>query len=146
MARFVVGARQASAATSTNPGGSLYSNGTVSLKLVEIGVSNTTATQCMIALCRITTAGTQGAALTEAEYDESAPAPTGAGFNTHTSTGPTISDLGYRATVGAAYGAGVIWTFGDRGLIVPAASNNGIGIYVPNGTGQICDFYFVWDE
>lgn len=146
MARYVVGARQTAAGDSTHPSGALGSNGTVSLKIVEIGVSNTTATQCMVALCRITTAGTPGAALTEAEYDESAPAPTGAAVNTYTSTGPTISDLGYRATIGAAYGAGVIWTFGDRGLVVPAASNNGIGIYVPNGTGQICDFYFVWDE
>jgi hypothetical protein len=135
------------APTSTLPGMSLYASATNSGKIREIWIFNTTVTQCNVALQRITTAGTQGAALTEVEYDESGPSPTLAGFNSHTSTPPTLgTGLIAMGMIGAAYGAAVVWSFGDTGLVVPATANNGIGITCPNGTGQVCDVVWVWDE
>lgn len=146
MARYSVGARAAGAGSSTLPIGSLYAAASVNFRLREVGVFNTTTTALVVAMCRLSTTGTQGSALTEAGHDASSVTSSAQGFNTHT-VAPTLVDLGYRATLGAAAGAGVIWTFGsDTGLNVNTGTTNGIGIYVPTGTGQIVDFYFVWDE
>jgi hypothetical protein len=48
--------------------------------------------------------------------------------------------------LGAAIGAGVIWTFGDAGIRIPVGAANGVGVVVENGTGQACQIYAVWDE
>jgi hypothetical protein len=48
--------------------------------------------------------------------------------------------------LGAAIGAGVIWTFGDQGIRIPTGTANGVGVVVENGTGQACQVYMVWDE
>jgi hypothetical protein len=133
MARYSVGARAAAIGSATIPLGSLYATASVNFRLREVGVFNTTTTAVVVAL-------------TEFALDHSSVAASAEGFNSHT-VGPTLADGGYRATLGAAAGAGVIWTFGgDAGINVNAATTNGIGIYTPTGTGQICDFYFVWDE
>lgn len=146
MGRCMVGARAAGAGSATLPIGSIYSSASVNPRLREVGVFNTTTTSLVVALCRLSTTGTQGAALTEAAADATGAAPAVSGFNTHT-VAPTLVDLGYRATLGAAIGAGVIWTFGgDIGITCAVGTANGIGIYIPTGTGQIVDFYFVWDE
>lgn len=105
---------------------------------------NTTATETVAALCRLTSAGTQGAGLTELAEDPDI-TPVATVVNTHT-IGPTIAGAFVRALLGAAKGAGVIWTFGSRGLIIPQGTANGIGLYTPDGTGQIWDFSYVWDE
>ena len=60
-------------------------------------------------------------------------------------------DLGYRAVLGAAVGSGVIWTFGDDGILIGEpdaveAVTNGIGVILETGTGQICQVYMSWDE
>jgi hypothetical protein len=99
-----------------------------------------------IKLSRLTTAGTQGSALTEAEYEPEGSPPLCTGFNTHTAAPTLGDDLGYRATLGAAIGAGVIFTFGGDGIRVPVGTGNGVGIITAIGTGQVVDFYFVWDE
>jgi len=66
--------------------------------------------------------------------------------STHT-VAPTLGDdLGYRASIGAAIGAGVIWTFGDSGLRIPVGTANGIGVIAENGTGQAAQIYLVFDE
>src|SRR6266508_2525260 len=64
-------------------------------------------------------------------------------FNTTTTS--TSVALARFSTAGTP-GAGVIFTFGGKGLRVPAGTANGVGLYVPNGTGQIWDFYYAWDE
>jgi hypothetical protein len=92
----------------------------------------------------MTAAGTPGAGLTEASYDPSY-TPVATGFQTHSATG-TNTDLGYRASIGAAIGAGVIWTFGDTGIVIPVGVANGVGVMIENGTGQISQIYFIWDE
>ena len=145
MSRFSAGTRTAAGST-TLPIISLYSSASVNFAIVEIGVFNTTTTAVALKLCKLTTAGTPGAGLTETSHEYGAPTASCTAFNTHSSTGPTVVDLGYNVTLGAAAGSGIIWTFGDRGLIVPIGTGNGVGIIVATGTGQICDAYIVWDE
>lgn len=146
MARCVVGARAAGAGSATLPIGSIYSAAAVNPRLREIGVFNTTSTALVVALCRLSTAGTRGSTLTPQTVDATAATPSVTAYNTHT-VAPTLVDMGYRASLGAAVGAGVIWTFGgDVGVTCAVGTGNGLGIYVPTGTGQVCDFYFLWDE
>jgi hypothetical protein len=144
MPRYSVGART-SAGSTTLPIISLYSVAAQNFSIVEIGVSNTTATAVALKLCKLTTTGTQGTALTEQVVDDFGPASGCQAFNTHT-VAPTVVDIGYNVTLGAAIGSGWIWTFGGAGLAVPVATTNGAGIIVATGTGQICDAYIVWDE
>lgn len=145
MARFVGGAKTTGAGSTTLPLISLYAAASTPAKVREIGFFNTTATACDIKLVRESSTGTQGAAITEGNFDGATPASQCQMVNTHT-IAPTVTDLGYRLSVGAAIGAGIIWTFGDTGLIIPAGTANGIGLIVENGTGQILQAYFVWDE
>jgi hypothetical protein len=146
MARYSVAERSTNAGSTTLPLFSLYASAGVAAKVREIGIFNTSTTAAAYCLRRFSATGTQGTALTECEYDEAAPAPLTTAFNSHSVT-PTIT-AGYLrvATLGAAAGAGVIWTFGDTGLVVPSGTGNGIGILVYTGTGQIVDFYIDWDE
>jgi hypothetical protein len=146
MATYGVGARTTAAPTATLPAISLYATSAVNFSLLEIGITNTTATACMVALCRLTTAGTQGAALTEANLDQTSVLPTCTAVNSHTGTAPTLVDLGYRWSLGAAIGSGVIWTWQPWEMTVAPAAANGIGVYCPTGTGQVLDVYFKWIE
>src|SRR4029077_20635174 len=146
MAVYSVGARTTNAPTATLPAISLYATNAVNFSMLEIGITNTTAVACMVGLCRLTSAGTQGTGLTEANLDQSSVLPTCTAFQSHTSTGPTLTDLGYRWSLGAAVGSGVIWTFQPWELTVMAATTNGGGDYCPTGTGQILDVYFKWIE
>ncbi len=145
MSRFSGGVRTAIGST-TLPIISLYAIANISGALREVGLFNTAATAVNLVLRRLTTAGTQGASQTEAQHDEDSPTPNMDLRTTHT-VAPTLGDdLGYRTTLGASIGAGVIWTFGDKGLIIPTGTANGIGVLVGTGTGQIIDAYMVWDE
>jgi hypothetical protein len=146
MARYSVNVRSTSTGSSTLPVFSLYAAANYDLHVVEVGAFNTTTTAVSVALRRLTTTGTQGAALDEIPWDPDSPAATGTGFNTHT-VGPTITAGAFaQATLGAAAGSGVIWTFGDRGIRIPKGTGQGVGILVPNGSGQVLDGYIVWDE
>lgn len=139
------GGRASSAGSATIPAGSLYAVANRPLVVREVHVWNTTATATSVALRRLTTAGTQGAALDELSEDPEI-TPAGTLFNTH-SAGPTITAGVYvRGILGAAIGSGVIWTFGGNGLVIPAGTGNGVGLLVPDGTGQVWDFAYVWDE
>jgi len=145
MARFSAGTRTGAGST-TLPIISIYSAAAVNFSIVEIGVTNTTTTAVALKLCKLTSAGTPGAGLTETSHEYGAPTASCTAFNTHSSTGPTVVDLGYNTVLGGAIGSGVIWTFGDRGIVVPVGVANGVGVIVATGTGQICDAYIVWDE
>ena len=145
MARYAVGVLTGAGST-VLPIISLYSTAAVSPVVREIGLTNTTSTAVALKLTYLTTAGTQGAGLTETKYRESAGAAVCTAFTTHT-VAPTLGgDLGYRASLGAAVGAGVIWTFGEQGLTPPLGTGNGVGVIVENGTGQAVQAYIVWDE
>lgn len=145
MARYSAGAKTTAGST-VLPIISLYSAAAVGAKIREIGVFNTTSTAVDVKLVRLTSAGTQGAGLTEAKYDPDSAAASCTAFNTHSANPSLGDDLGYRASLGAAVGAGIIWTFGDQGLRVPVGTGNGLGVIVENGTGQACQAYVIWDE
>lgn len=145
MPRYSAGAKTTAGST-TLPIISLYSGAAVGPKIREIGVFNTTSTAVDVKLVRLTSAGTQGAGLTEANHDPDTATAACSAFNTHSANPSLGNDMGYRASLGAAVGAGVIWTFGDQGIRVPVGTSNGLGVIVENGTGQACQAYIVWDE
>jgi hypothetical protein len=128
---------------------SLYATAAVQPRLIEVGIFNTTATAMNVALARFTTAGTSTAVTTGGYENDDSQSPVTTPRGVHSSTAPTLGAILRYASLGAAIGAGVIWTFGGggtTGIIIPNATSNGVGLYVPNGTGQICDIYWVWDE
>jgi hypothetical protein len=146
MARFSSGVRTGAGST-TLPIISIYGSATGGGRVREIGVFNTTSTAVALNLIRLTNTGTQGAGLAEAKHDPASGPALCTVFTTHT-VDPTASaiDLGYRTTLGAAVGSGMVWTFGDTGLMIPIDATEGIGVIVSTGTGQVCDSYLVWDE
>ena len=139
------GGRITTAATATLPAGSLYAIANRPLYVVEVGIFNTTITATNVALGRFSTAGTPGSGFTEMSEDNEI-TPVATLFDSHTSTAPTLVGTYARGDLGAAIGAGVIFTFGGKGLRVPAGTGNGVGLLCLNGTGQIWDFYYAWDE
>jgi hypothetical protein len=148
MARHSAGGRFTSAASSTLPGASIYAAAATGGRIREIGVFNTTSTACAVSIRRLTTAGTQGAAIDELPWNTvvASAASQMTVVNTHT-VGPTITAGHFAyASIGAAVGSGLIFTFGDEGIVVPLGTGNGVGILCPVGTGQVLDFWFVWDE
>lgn len=147
MARFSAGGRSTIAATSALPCFSLYATAGVRARVVEVGVFNTTTTACVVALQRFTTTGTQGSAISVIPEFDVEQAATATPKNGHT-VGPTItSGVARQASLGAAIGSGVIWTWPDAGpLEIAAATTNGVGVTCPTGTGQVVDFYIVWLE
>lgn len=145
MARYSFGMRATVVGTAARAICSIFSPAGSGFKLVEVGVYNTTTTALAIALARFTNATGVGAGQTEGEYDQDAAPPLATVFAGHTADGG-IGQILRQGTLGAAAGAGVIWTFGDGGIVVPSGTANGIGIIVPTGTGQICDVEYTWTE
>ena len=150
MARFSVAFRSAGAGSATLPLGSIWSTAAVRPRLVEVAVFNTTAVAVAVALARFSGgAGTKGAAVTAVYEDDNSQAAVTTAANTHTVTPTAISAPLRQATLGAAAGSGIIWTFGGgktSGLVIPNSTTDGIGIIIPAGAGQICDIGFTWDE
>lgn len=142
MARYSAGVLTGAGST-TLPVISLYSAAAVTGIITEIGLFNTTATAVAVKLVRLTTTGTQGTGLTEAANRPNAPAASCAAFTTHTGAPTLGADLGYRASLGAAVGSGVVWTPNLETLVGTA---NGIGVIVENGTGQALQAYIKWEE
>lgn len=148
MPRFAVGAKT-SAGTVQWPMLSLFSATTTQPVVREIGIFNTTTTAFDVRLVRISSGpGTVGAGLTETPIDNPLAVAGAMGFTTYTAGTPTLVDAGYRASIGAAIGAGVIWTFGGEGIEITAAAGtvNGIAVGPENGAGQASQVYIVWDE
>lgn len=144
MARHSVAGRATVVGTSARAIASVFATASVGFRLREVGVFNTSSTAVAVALVRFTAATNVGAGLTEADYD-AAQAAVATGFAGHTADGTTGQVL-RQASLAAAVGAGVIWTFGDSGIIVPVGTANGIGVTIPTGTGQTLDYYYEWDE
>lgn len=147
MARYTAGGRTTGAGSTTLPAAALIAATNNDIYLVELGVWNTTAVACNVALRRLTSAGTPGATITSIPWDPDTTASVGLLKDTYTSTGPTITAGNYRfASLGAAIGSGVIWTFAGRGLRIPKTTANGLAVLPGTGTGQILDIYAEWDE
>ncbi len=150
MPRFGAGTLTGAGST-TLPLMSLYSAASSVGALREVGVFNTTAVAVAVKLVRLDTKGTQGAGLVEARHNPKRPAALCTAFTTHTVNPALGDDLGYRAQLGAAIGSGLVWSFGEDGLVIgpeDAAEQDifGIGLIIATGTGQACEAYFVWDE
>jgi hypothetical protein len=124
---------------------SLFATAAKQPRIREIGVTNTSATALTVAVARFTTATNVGAGLAENGEDDSVSVAEATVFAGHTGDGG-VGGVVRQASLGAAVGAGIIWTFGGNGLVIPAGTANGVGIITPVGTGQICDCYIVWDE
>lgn len=147
MARYSAGGRSTIAASSTLPCASLYATAGVRPGIVEVGIFNTTSTALVVALQRLSTTGTQGTAISVLPDDQVEQSAVATPKNGHT-VGPTItSGVLRQASLGAAVGSGVIWTWPDNApLRIAAATTNGVGITCPTGTGQVVDFYIAWLE
>jgi hypothetical protein len=149
MARFSAGVRATASAGSLIPIISVFPGGVVGGSLREIGVFNTSGTAFEIRLARITVGpGTLGAALAEACVTNPGAVAACQAFTTSTGGTPTFVDLGYRTVIGPQAGAGVIWTFGDVGMILPptVGTLNGVCVIPETGASQIAQTYAVWDE
>jgi len=142
--RHSVAGRSTVAGTTLRAVASLFATATIGFKLREVGVFNTTTTALAVSLVRFTNATGVGAGLTEVDYD-AANLAAATGFAGHTADGAVGSPF-RQASLGAAIGSGVIWTFGDSGLLIAVGTANGIGIICPTGTGQVLDYYYDWDE
>lgn len=145
MARFVISGRSTITPNATLPGVSLYATSAVQPRIFQVGVFNTTATAAMLALMRLTTAGTQGTGLTEVPVDDPTKVAVATGFAGHT-VAPTLGGEVRRVTLGAAAGSGVVWTFGPTGLVVPSGTGNGVGVTSPTATGQVFDYFIEWED
>jgi hypothetical protein len=145
MARMHAGAR-ASAVSTAARGPSLFAIASRPFWVVEVGVFNTTDTEFVAALQRATAAGTVGAAVQGRCADDDAITPAITPFNTHTADATIQTGEFARGTLGAAKGAGAIFTFGKNGIKVPAGTTAGMVITCPTGTGQLFDWYMIWDE
>jgi hypothetical protein len=146
MARYSYGMRSTVVGTTARAMMSIFSSASGNFRLVEVSVTNTTATATAIALARFTAATNAGTGQTEGEYDNDGVPPLATVFAGHTGDGTTGQIL-RQASVGAAIGAGIVWTFGNGGILVPSGTANGIGVIGVSGvTGQICDIDFTWDE
>ena len=144
MAKCGAAGRGVTNAATTVRGPSLYCSADGGLRLLEVGVFNTTTTGFAVGLGIATALGTVAGALTE--YCEDDPGHTVLGIaNTSHSADATIAATVRQASIGAAIGAGVIWTFPD-GLYRPEGVGNGVVLTCPTGTAQYFDFYFVWTE
>jgi hypothetical protein len=126
-------------------GPNLYASADGGFRLREVGVFNTTTTGVAVGLGVATALGPVAGAGTE--HCEDDPGHTVlAIMNTSHSADATIAATVRQASLGAAIGSGVIWTFGENGLYRAEGTGNGVVITCPTGTAQFLDFYFVWDE
>lgn len=144
MARCSVATRTSAVPTAAR-GPSVYATAAIRPQIRSIEVFNTTTTACAVGIARATATGTQGAGLTEICLSDDSRTVIATGFNTHTADA-TLGAAIRQASLGAAIGAGVIWTWGPGELIVDNATTAGIVIFCPTGTGQHLDFAIEWDE
>lgn len=143
-ARYVAGLMPA-VGSATLPQGSLYSVAAQGFSLIEASWFTVGATGGRrVALYRLTTAGTPGAAVTEAKYDDDAPTSLCQAFLTHT-VAPTLGDRLTTMPVQNAAATGIYVGWHDRPIECPVGTANGVG-FVPNPAAGNADVVFVWDE
>lgn len=145
MRLYAAGATATNGGTAARPVGGVMAIAGSEFFLREVGIFNTTSVACGFRLARLTAAGTPGTALGEITYETTDEAPNCTAFNSWSADATVSADSIRRVQLGAAVGSGVIWTFGSRGIHVPAGTANGVGL-IPIGTGQVVEFYFDWME
>ncbi len=145
MPSFAAGAKTG-AGNTTWPSISVFSSALVDVQVMECGVFNTSSTAFDVRVARISSGpGTVGAGLVEAALDNPLAVAAGAAFTTHTGGTPTMTDAGYRASIGP--NSGVIFTFSPAIEVQAAVGTaNGLCVVTENGTGQAAQAYFKWIE
>jgi hypothetical protein len=146
MARYSVAGRGTVVGTSARAIASLFAAAGSGCAIREVSVFNTTTTAVAVGLIRFSAATNVGTGLTEEKHNPNSAAAACTAFAGHTADGTTSGSPLYQADLGAAIGSGIFWTFGDDGLVIAAGTANGIGIYIPTGTGQILTYTMVWQE
>jgi hypothetical protein len=144
MARYSAGMTAAGAGTNVRPILGILSTATISPVLREVGVFNTTTTECIYELVNFT-AGTAGTGQTERKHRRNAPPALCLVSGLWTADATVGEHTGYRIMCGAAKGSGAILTFGAEGLEAELGATSGLGL-IPVGTGQVCEVYLTWDE
>lgn len=146
MSKFAAGLTTTAGST-TLPLCALIGSASGRIRIVEIGVFNTTSTAVNLSLVRLSTAGTPGTAATSRLTDAGDGATAvGTLRNTYSSTAPTTTDLGIRFILPATAGVGVVFTYPDDVLTIDKVANAGIGLVVESGTGQAVMTYWRWYE
>jgi len=143
---YSVAGRSTVVGTSVRGGVALYAIASLRPKIREIGVFNTTTTAFVATIARFTTNTTPSTGLNEMPWENDGRAASATGFEGHTVDQTVTAGYIRQASIGAAIGAGVIWTFGGPGLIIADGTGNGIGVICGSGTGQIFDYYIDWEE
>jgi hypothetical protein len=152
--RFYSAGRGTNAPTATLPAFSIISATTRAGAIRELELWNTTTNAAFVGMRKFSTAGTAGSTIDGGSYgtieDGTTITPALTVKDSYTSTAPTlVAGAIKRGAVGAAIGSGIMWTFGDIGIIVPRTSSAGAahcGVICPSGTGQILEFAYGWDE
>ena len=144
MARCAVAGRTSAVPTAAR-GPSVYATAAIRPQIRKIEVYNTTATAAAVGIARATATGTQGAALTEVCLSDDSRTVIATGFNTHT-VDATVGAPVVQASLGAAVGSGIIWTWGPGEFVIDNLTTAGVVILAPTGTGQHLDFSIEWDE
>jgi hypothetical protein len=147
MARVSAAGRTVTNLPTTLRGPGVFAGATGGALIIrEVGIFNTTTTAFAAGIAVCTATGTQVGGLTEYSIsDPSRPASAATAF-TSQSGDSTVAGTIRQASVGAAIGAGVIFTFGELGVLILEGTGNGIIINCPTGTAQHFDFYIDWDE
>ena len=148
MPRFTAAGRGVTNLPTTVAGPCVIGSANAQLHIREVGVFNTTATAVAVGLMRGSTAvGVGVGAVTVSKWNKDAVGTNSTAFTSNTGgTSPTSDGVFGRAALGAAIGSGMVWTFGEEGLIVPNLTTASFHIVCPTGTAQFLDFYIVWDE
>ena len=144
MATCVVAGRTDALPTTTR-GPCLYATAAVRPQIRSIEVYNTTATAVAVAVVRASATGTQGTALTEVCTSDDSITVVATGFNTHTANATVGSPI-RQASLGAAIGSGIIWSWDEGKFIIDNATTQGVVIICPTGTAQHLEFTIEWDE
>lgn len=144
MARFAYAGRTTAVPTAAR-GPNIYATTAVRPQIREIGVWNTTAVACAVAIVRATATGTKGSAGTAVCMSDDSNVAIATVATTHTADA-TVGAAIKQASLGAAIGAAVIWTWDPGELIVNNLTTAGVVITCPTGTGQQLDFYINWTE
>ena len=130
MARCAAAGRGVTNLPTAARGPNLFCSADGGLRLREVGVFNTTTSAVAVGLGVATALGTVAGAGTEYCEDDSGHTVLGI-MNTSHSADATIAAVVRQASLGAAIGSGVIWTFGDNGLYRAEGVGNGVVITCP---------------
>jgi len=144
MARFSLGFSTPAAAASAAYA-NLITASTERAYVREIGLFLNAATASSIGLIRPATVGTATSPVAGQPVDAADAAATATVGTAWSAAGTVGSNYLRKITLPAAIGNGIIWTFGERDLVVPVSSCLFLWNY-GGSAGSVLNGYIVWDE